>query len=139
MNEITEALRRTHAYPTVTHVDGVPIKHQRARGVTVTVVACKEPALWVVRGICVNASVQDVFRSVARYTGTLDPDLEWTYDNYHLPSYLAYGSGEIPDMRNTPFWPSGVYRFDRLDDPTKTGSGNGTYSNAIKIGEVQRR
>lgn len=78
-------------------------------GIPIQVVAVKWPQHWIIRGIFCFQSESQVANMVRPYVAAVPPDeLEWTAHTYLFPSYLAYGTGDLPHIG----WPGGgVFLF----------------------------
>ena len=93
-----------------------------APGVPITVVACKRPGHWILRGIGVFTDANALRQSMQPLVCLVDADdLEWTHHTYLIPHYLAYGQGEQRHMG----WPEvGVFLYEH--------QGNGVYGSDAK-------
>jgi hypothetical protein len=100
-----------------------------ARGVPYRVVAAKWPGHWIIRGIYADFyGPERVIRAVERYVDRYDPEIEWSTHVYRLSSYMAYGSGVIPEAPSwTGGW-SGVFKFIH--------TANDIYRNAVRLGSI---
>jgi hypothetical protein len=98
----------------------MPVVHL---GVPITVVAAKKPGQWIARGIRCFATADVVRSDVEAVVGRLDDEIEWSTCTYHLPHYLVYGSGDLPEIG----WPNGVWLFEH--------AGNDRYVKARRVGD----
>lgn len=104
------------------------IQEQRAATIRLKVVAAKKADEWIVRAIGPWRDWESLEANVQRYVGQIDTAIEWTrYEYEGYPSYIVYGHGVIPDMRDSG-WPAGVFRFDHL--------GDGVYREGVRLGEL---
>lgn len=70
-----------------------------AAGITFTVVAVKHDGRFILRGIKKWSTPEAVQQTMLPYVAIIEQDeLEWTFHQYRLPGYLAYGDGDIPRM-----------------------------------------
>jgi hypothetical protein len=70
-----------------------------SKGVTYTVVSCKLPGEFILRGIKRFSTPEGVKFKLMPFVALFqNSTLEWTFFNYHLPAYLEYGSGDIPRL-----------------------------------------
>lgn len=101
----------------------------RAQGVPTNVVAAKKPGKWIIRAIGSFSSPEQLRSSVERFVGKMDDEIEWSQASYFVPSYLHYGSGDIPGRLKQ----RGVYIFRATSD------GADTYRDAERLGDLDGR